>query len=113
MAYCIGQIIGIVAAIGCAILPLFRKKWQMLVCSGLSALCFGLNLLLLGETGSGFIISIVCVIQTLIALWHLQKGVPVTVRENAVFLILYVGCGILDFRSALDVLPIIASILNM
>ena len=66
-----------------------------------------------GRNGLRFYISIVCVIQTLIALWHLQKGVPVTVRENAVFLILYVGCGILDFRSALDVLPIIASIFNM
>ena len=113
MAYYIGQGIGIVASVLCVILPLFKEKWKMLVCSGISALCFGLNLILIGETGTGVIISLVCVLQNIVALWHVKKDIPVSKTENGIFLILYVCCGAAGYRKAIDVFPVLASVFNM
>ncbi|MBQ8506771.1 MAG: YgjV family protein [Clostridia bacterium] len=113
MLYYIGQAIGIFATICCFVMPLFKKKWQMLACSAVANVFFALNLLLIGQLSSAIIINIVAVVQTLISLWHVQKGRPVTPAENIIFLILYVACGSLGFKELLDVLPIIGAVFNM
>lgn len=113
MQYYIGQGIGIIASVLCVILPLFKEKWKMLVCSGVSALCFGLNLILIGETGTGVIISLVCVLQNIVALWHVKKDVPVSKEENIIFLILYVCCGAAGYQKMIDIFPVLASVFNM
>ena len=113
MLYYAGQGIGIVASILCIILPLFRKKWKMLICSGISALCFGLNLILIGQNGTGVFISLVCVLQNVIALWHVAGNMAVSKIENIIFLMLYVCCGAVGYKNMLDILPILASVFNM
>ncbi len=113
MTYYIGQALGIVATICCFALPLFKKKWQMLLVSATSNVFFVLNLLLIDQFGSASYVNIVAIVQTLFSLWHVQKDKPVTVVENILFLIAYVVCGSFGFKGALDLLPIAGSVFNM
>lgn len=121
LTYLIAQAFGIFATISCFIMPLFKKKWQMLLVNVAGNLFFILNLLLLGlhETGDLFanatamIVNVVSLVQVLISYWHVKNGTPVTTVENILFLFLYVGMGFMGFNRALDLLPIIASVFNM
>ena len=113
MMYILGQILGVIASVCCLILPLFKKKWQMLVMNGLANTLFALNIILIGQFGSAVILNIVAVIQVVLSLWHLQKGKPITRAENILFFVLYVGGGFLGFRRALDLLPIVGAVFNM
>ena len=121
LIYLEAQTAGILATLCCFAMPLFKKKWQMLLVNVASNLFFILNLLLLGlhETGDLFanatamIVNVVSLVQVLISYWHVKKDSPVTTAENIIFLLLYVGMGFIGFNRALDFLPIIASVFNM
>ena len=119
--YIIAQAFGIFATLCCFAMPLFKRKWQMLLVNVAGNLFFILNLLFLGyhETGSLFanatamIVNVVSLVQVLISYWYVKQGSPVTTAENIIFLLLYVGMGFIGFHRALDFLPIIASVFNM
>ena len=119
--YIIAQAFGIFATLCCFAMPLFKRKWQMLLVNVAGNLFFILNLLFLGyyETGNLFanatamIVNVVSLVQVLISYWHVKQGTPVTTAENIIFLLLYVGMGFIGFHRALDFLPIIASVFNM
>lgn len=121
LIYIEAQVFGILATLCCFAMPLFKKKWQMLLVNVGGNLFFILNLLLLGlhETGDLFanatamIVNLVSLVQVLISYWHVKKGTPVTTPENIIFLLLYVGLGFIGFNRALDLLPIAASVFNM
>ena len=113
MAYYIGQALGLVATVCCFLTPLFKKKLQMLVITAAANLLFALNLLLIGQVSSAILIYIVAIVQSLVSYWHVQKDKPVTLAENIIFLVLYVGCGAIGFKSALDLLPIAGAVFNM
>ena len=109
----IGQAFGVIAAICCALMPLFRKKWQMLAVTLAANALFGLNLVFLDKISSACFIYVVVIIQLLVMFWHLYKDSKVTLAENIIFLILYVACGAIGFKGWLDILPIIGAIFNM
>lgn len=118
--YYMAQAFGILATISCFIMPLFKKKWQMLLINAAGNLFFILNLLLLGAaTGdllanaTAMIVNVVSLVQVFISYWHVQKEKPVTMAENIIFLVLYVGLGFVGFHRAIDLLPIVASVFNM
>lgn len=119
--YIIAQAFGIFATLCCFSMPLFKRKWQMLLVNVAGNLFFILNLLFLGyhETGSIFanatamIVNVISLVQVLISFWHVKKDIPVTTTENIIFLILYVFMGFIGFHRILDFLPIIASVFNM
>ncbi len=113
MRYLAGQGCGIAATLCCLCLPLFRKKWQMLVANGIANVFFVLNIFLLEGFSSAAILNTVAVAQTILALWYNAHNRPVTAVENAVFLIIYVACGSMGFKKAIDILPIIGTVLNM
>ena len=120
LLYLTAQAFGILATLCCFAMPLFKKKWQMLLVNVAGNLFFILNLLLLGaHTGdwlgnaTAMIVNLVSLVQVLISYRHVQKGTPVTKTENLIFLALYVGMGFIGFNRALDFLPIIASVFNM
>ena len=113
MMYYIGQAMGILALIGCFVNPLFKKKWQMLVTMMLVNIFLALNLIFIGQVTSAVFLNGVAVIQTMLSLWHVQKEKPVTTVENIIFFILYVGCGILGYKTALDLLVIVGAVFNM
>ena len=118
--YLIAQAFGIFATLCCFAMPLFKKKWQMLLVNVAGNLFFILNLLLLGAHGgnlflnaTAMIVNLVSLVQVLISYRHVQKGTAVTTLENILFLALYVGLGFVGFNRMLDFLPIVASVFNM
>ena len=120
LIYIIAQAFGIFATLCCFAMPLFKRKWQMLMVNIGGNLFFILNLLLLGlhagdlfVNSTAMIVNLVSLAQVLISYRHVQKGTPVTKAENIIFLFLYVGLGFVGFNRALDFLPIIASVFNM
>ena len=113
MAYYIGQALGLVATVCCFVTPLMKKKWQMLVIVAASNLLFALNLLLINQVSSAIYLYLVAIVQAVLSYWHVQKDKPVTKIENVVFLILYVVCGAIGFKRALDILPIVGAVFNM
>ena len=121
LTYLIAQAFGIFATLCCFAMPLFKRKWQMLMVNIGGNLFFILNLLLLGlhETGDLFanatamIVNVVSLVQVLISYYHVKKGTPVTTVENILFLLLYVGMGFMGYNRILDLLPIVASVFNM
>ena len=94
-------------------MPLFRQKGRILFVNGLVNVFFAVNLLLIGQFGTGVIMNVVAIAQTVLSYWHLQKDTAVSKAENVLFFVLYVGLGSLGFRSGLDVLPILAAVFNM
>jgi len=113
MAYYIGQALGLVATGCCFATPLLKKKWQMLVLTGAANLLFALNLILIDQVSSAILIYLVAMVQSAVSYWHVQKEKPVTAAENILFLVLYVGCGAIGFKSLLNLLPILGAIFNM
>ena len=113
MNYIIGQGFGLLATLCLLVQPLWKEKWKMLVVSAIANFSAAMNLLFLGQVGSGIIINSVAVVQGMVMLWHVKKDRPVTLAENIVFLAVYVGSGLLGFRSAIDALPIAGSVLFM
>ena len=121
LTYLIAQGFGIFATLCCFAMPLFKRKWQMLLINIGGNLFFILNLLLLGlhETGNLFanatamLVNVVSLVQVLISYYHVKKDTPVTTVENILFLLLYVGMGFMGYNRILDLLPIVASVFNM
>jgi len=113
MIYSIGQFFGILASVCCIVIPLLQKKRHMLLATAAVNTFFALNLLMIGESGSGLLINCLAVIQAVIALWSFEKDRPITTTENVLFLFLYVLTGALGFGSAIDLLPMVGAVLNM
>jgi len=113
MAYYIGQFFGIMAALSSIIYPFFKHKWQMLIVSNISNIFMVLNLILLGETSSAMFINFVAIVQTFLTLWRVVKDKPTPKHDKVIFTILYFACGILGFKSLIDVLPIIGVVFYM
>ncbi len=109
----IGQALGIVATACCAVLPLFRKKWMMLLFSMIANILFGLNQIFLGTISTACLLYIVTVVQTLLMMWHVYKDSKVTIAENIIFLVLFVIFGIIGFKSWVDVMPIFGAAFSM
>ena len=106
MGYILAQTFGILAAACCFLGPLFKEKWQMLLNAAVANILTAVNFALLGELGSGIVMNGVAVVQIAFSLWHIRKNTKVTIVENIVFLILYVGLGALGYRKPIDILPI-------
>jgi len=113
MNYYIGQAFGILSTICCMVMPLMKKKWQMLVFSAVANVAATMNLVFLGEIGSAAIINLVATVQVFISLWHVQKEKPVTKMENVIFFIAYVALGCMGLNKVIDVLPIIGVLIYM
>lgn len=112
MTYILGQVIGLLATLSCLVLPLFRKKWQMLLCNAFGNFLFGANLLLIGQTRS-LLIYAVAILQVFVTLWHHRRKTAVSRGENLLFLGLYVFCGALGYARPMDLLPIFGAVFNM
>lgn len=113
MNYYIGQAFGILSTLCCLVMPLMKKKWQMLAFSAVANVAATMNLVFLGEIGSAAIINLVATVQVLISLYHVQKEKPVTKIENVIFFIAYVALGLVGLHKAIDVLPIIGVLIYM
>ena len=125
MNYWIGQAFGIIATITGIIIPLFKKKWQMLIMSITTNIFCTLNLIFLGEIGSGIFLFTAASIQGVVNIIHSLKDTASKLWENILFLLIYLAVGIyglvtkegfvpgINAQNLLEMLPIIAVMLNM
>ena len=105
MSYLLGQFFGLLTPICSIITPFLKKKWQLLVANVLINVLVILNLLLIGQFGSGSYLCFVAIIQSFIALSHTKKGESVGIVEGIIFTLLYVGFGIFGIVTAPDFIP--------
>lgn len=121
MQYIFGQFLGIVATVVTVVMPMFRKKWQMLAATITANLLMALNFLLIGQIGSAIFLYFVAIVQSVVSMGHTVKGTKVAAGEQMLFFVLYVGFGIfgivtapgfvmeLSFENLLELLPIAGS----
>ena len=125
MNYWIGQGFGVCSTITDIILPLFKKKWQMLVANFAVNTFLLLNLVFLGQIGSGIFLFAVAILQAVVNLIHTLKEQPPKKWEYALFFCLYVGFGFyglftapgfvpgINAKNLLELLPIIGAVFSM
>ncbi len=89
-----------------------HKKYMLWMNAANNALVI-LNVLLISGWGSAITVCAVAVVQSLVALRHLKRGTEVKKSENLLFLVLFLGCGLLGYRRAVDALPIVGAMFNM
>lgn len=121
MQYIIGQILGIVATVVAVAIPVFRKKWQMLLATFAGNLLMAIHFFLIGQIGSAIFLYFVAILQSLVSMHHTLKQTQVKSWEQLLFCALYVGLGIFGIVTApgfvpqintvnlLELLPIFAS----
>ena len=125
MNYWIGQGFGVLSTITDISLPLFKKKWQMLVANFAVNTFLMLNLVFLGQIGSGIFLFLVAMVQAIVNLIHTLREKPPKPWEYAVFFVLYVGLGFyglftapgfapgINAKNLLELLPIIGAVFSM
>jgi len=113
MLYIIGQALGVVSAVCSLILPMLKKKSQMLVMTMFTNGLVALNLVMIDQFGSAVLIHSLAVVQAIVSLRHVQRDTAVTKAEGGAFLLLYITCGLLGYKSLIDVLPIVGCLFNM
>lgn len=125
MNYWIGQGFGVLSTITDISLPLFKKKWQMLVANIAVNTFLLLNLVFLGEIGSGIFLFLVAMVQGTVNLVHTLREKDPAKWEYALFFCLYVGLGFyglvtapgfvpgINPKNLLELLPILGAVFSM
>ncbi len=112
--YIAGQIVGILVTVTVIVIQQLKSRKQILWASVLVNILGALNVLLIdGKLGSGVTVNFVAIAQILVALWHEKRGTEEKLPEKIIFLILYVGVGIMSYTSPLDILAILAAVFYM
>jgi len=109
MTYLIAQLCGIGATV-CSLGPLLKKKWMMLINSIVANILVATNLILLGQIGSAVCMNFVAIIQISLSLWHIVKEKPVTKTENIIFMIIFIGFGLIGYKQIMDIMPLIGAV---
>jgi len=105
MQYLIGQLIGIIATVIIVAIPVFRKKWQMLMATIAGNLLMALNFILIGKIGSAIFLYFVAIVQSVVSMGHTMKETRVSRWEQMLFCCLYVGLGIFGIVTAPGFVP--------
>ena len=125
MAYIIGQVFGLLTIVCSLIMPFLKKKWQLLIANIAINLLVILNLVLIGQFGSGSYLCMVAIVQSLLALLRTKKDVSAGTAETIVFTFLYVGFGFfgiftapgfvpaVNYKNLLELLPICGALAQM
>ena len=125
MEYILGQVFGLIATVASIIMPLYKKKWMMLVNTAAINLLMALNFVLIGEIGSAAALCLVATVQCFVSLWHTVRNQSPGRAETIIFVLLYLGFGFfglftspdfvwgLNARNLLELLPILGSLMSM
>lgn len=125
MIYWLGQFCGLLAAVGCIIVPFFRYKWQMLADVVATNILMALNFILIGQIGSAAFLCGVATVQGLLSMIHNHRDKTPGTAEIIVFTILYLVLGFyglmsgpefvpgINARNLLELMPICGALLNM
>ena len=125
MRYWIGQAFGILATVSGIVIPVFNKKWQMLIMSITTNILCMLNLIFIDQVGSGIFLFAAASVQALVNIIHSRRDTEPKLWENILFLIIYLAVGFyglitkegyvagINAQNLLEMMPIVAVVLNM
>lgn len=117
MSYIIGQSLGILSTLCAIARPFCGRKGQILGLNIAVNLLVAMNYILIGQFGSGALLCLVCVVQSLCSLGHLRRGTAAPGWEITLFGLLYLGFGILGLLRApaplMELLPITGTFIMM
>ena len=106
--YFIGQSLGILSTLCAIARPFCKRKMQILAMNIGVNLLVATNYILIGEFGSGAMLGLVCVVQSLCSMAHGAKGTQVPNWEIGLFGLLYLVFGLAGFFSAVGFPPAVA-----
>ena len=98
--YLIGQGLGIFSTLCAIARPFCKKKMQILALNIGVNLLVALNYILIGQFGSGALLGLVCVVQSLCSMGHEAKGKQAGNWEITLFGLLYLIFGLIGFFAA-------------
>ena len=125
MSYMLGQFFGLLTPVCSIITPFLKKKWQLLVANILINLLVILNLVLIGQFGSGSFLCMVAIVQSGIMLFRTNKEQKPSVAETVIFTVAYVFFGLfgiatapgfvpaINYENLLELLPILGALAQM
>lgn len=103
--YILGQVLGIFSALGSIARPFFKKKVQILWMNIFVNLLVALNYILIGQFGSGALLGLVCIVQSLCSIGHESRGTPTGKWEIILFGFLYLVFGLIGVFSVVGFPP--------
>ena len=103
--YYIGQGLGILSTICAIARPFCKRKMQILAMNIGVNLLVATNYILIGQFGSGALLGLVCVVQSLCSMAHEAGGTQAGNREIAFFGFLYLVFGLIGFFAAVGFPP--------
>ena len=106
--YLIGQSLGIFSTICAIARPFCKTKMQILAMNIGVNLLVALNYILIGQFGSGALLGLVCVVQSLCSMAHAVRGTSVGNIEISLFGGLYLIFGLIGLFSAVGFPPPLA-----
>ena len=106
--YVIGQSLGILSTFCAIARPFCKRKMQILAMNIGVNLLVATNYILIGQFGSGAMLGLVCVAQSLFSMVHACKQTRVSNREVGFFGFLYLIFGLAGFFSAVGFPPALA-----
>lgn len=125
MTYWIGQAFGIISTAIDISIPLYKKKWQMLIASISGNACVALNLIFLDQIGSGIFLFFVAMVQGVVNLIHTLRNTTPKKWEIPLFFALSLGLGFyglvtapgfvpaINGKNLLELLPIFGAVFSM
>lgn len=109
----LGQIVGILVTLTVIVIQQLKNRKQILWASVLVNMLGALNVFLLDGFGSGVIVNFVAILQIFVSLWHEYRHTGETKIEHIIFMLLYVGSGIITYGDPRDILAILAAAFYM
>ena len=106
--YLLGQSLGIFSTICAIIRPFCKRKMQILAMNIGVTLLVALNYILIGQFGSGAMLGLVCVVQSLCSMAHAARGNQPGNLEIGFFGLLYLIFGLIGFFTAVGFPPALA-----
>ena len=123
--YELGQFCGIVGTLVTLVRPHMPKREQMLLCGIWVNAMSALNFVLIGQTGSAVFLCLIAILQSVVSIRHERRNTPVSLGENVLFFLLYMGFGFWGMMTSegfvwgisrhnfLQLLPILAALMLM
>ena len=103
--YLIGQSLGILSTICAIARPFCKKKMQILAMNIGVNLLVACNYILIGQFGSGALLGLVCVVQSLCSMAHEARGSRAGNLEISFFGLMYLIFGLVGFFAAVGFPP--------
>ena len=106
--YLIGQSLGILSTLCAIARPFCKRKMQILAMNIGVNLLVATNYILIGQFGSGALLGLVCVVQSLCSMAHEAKGSHAGNWEIGFFGLMYLIFGLVGFFAAVGFPPALA-----